>query len=230
MDCFATELKRIDEINGRVPHFPRLLLEDILSGMHPFAKDLLPILVLLPNQGNVSETAYVMAAVSQLIGYHRLIHSRVMNVDTPESQRAVLLGDLLSSAAYKKMVEVYQDKNLMEIADVMAATDEAWFMKEKLGQKESEAGYLEILQKEFGLLYGKIAAIGADIAGLDEEKQDMYRTLGCRIGLLWGGKTNRYPIDFAAISASIDEQCVTLGQGVSQIVGNIKAEILSYGD
>ncbi len=227
MGYFAADLKRIDEMNGRVPHFPRSLLMEIMATMPPLTKELLPILVLLPNHKQISATAYAMAEVSQLIGYYRLVHGTVDNADSPESQRAVLLGDLLSSAAYKKMVEVRQDKNLVEIADIMAATDEAWFMKEKLGPKAGERDYLEVLEKEYGLLYGKIAAIGADIAGLDAEKQKKYRALGMQIGLLWGGKINRYAIDFSVIQDKINANLAVLDEKEKEIVAGLVEEICS---
>lgn len=227
MENLAIPLEKVSAINDNVPHMPKQLLHEILADEPPLAKDILPILALLPSKGEPSETLLSIAAISQLIGYSRLIHAMVANDDTPESQKAVLLGDLLSSAAYQMMVSIRQDKNLEEFADIIAQREEGWFLRQKGPRKMKAKDALEILDKEYGLLYGKVGAMGAELANLPPEAQANYQKVCRWLGILWGVIISHDPVSCDNIIAAIDQSAAKQEPYLNERIKTLKEEILA---
>lgn len=195
MKTLIESLEKTESYCQEIPYYPTSLKR---PAPPPCSEEILPFLFLLPlaQKQTVTERSIRLAAGFQLIHLSRAIHETIQPQTCPENRAIVLEGDLLSSLAYKIMIEE-DPEQLADAANIMAQSSEAWFLYRDFRKKRNykDEDYWKFLQKDYGLLCRRAAKAGAKEAQWTEEKTEIFCDMAEHLAYIYSIVKRNLPLN-----------------------------------
>ncbi len=129
------------------------------------------------------EISIAMTNIFQTIFFAYSIHATVQDDEEgqkydQELQFGILIGDYVSGRVLKLLFEAEAVRFLKDVADMMCSINEGMVMEHKLN-----AEYEQILLKTRAPIYELAFYTAAELAGLKEEEQELFRIMGTKLGM-----------------------------------------------
>ncbi|MCF8009983.1 MAG: hypothetical protein K9L17_04310 [Clostridiales bacterium] len=211
LKCVENDLKSVDEMlrkeyfikAGDLNAFARVEQNYLESTICPGAVILTGRLFNCINNKIIS-----LAAVIQFIYIASKIHGCVSEEDDKYSnvekdkrdgsQFPVLVGDFLYGKYFTFLCNNNMVNYLKPLSEVICSIHEAGTIKEKTPAVETDSIMIDIIIKEFAVLFETGCRLAADISGVDSKQQEIMLGFGKNFGIaygLWQKNTHLYKIN-----------------------------------
>jgi hypothetical protein len=124
-----------------------------------------------------------MANIFKMIYFSYSIHALIKDdeegqIYDDKLQFAILVGDYIFGTALKSLVRSGTTSLVGNMSEMMCELNEGMVLQNKM-----QADKARVLEKTKAPLYGTSFLTAARLAGLNQENQEMYRQLGCNLGM-----------------------------------------------